>query len=391
MIIQNIYNVDRNGYSKLTKEQKMILYPNIIPCTSCGNDLCTVEEYNKFINGKYIGKRNLFLPVFFENNLFYREICICCSDNKYPNKKYNLTTSEQSKYILQMPDEIHNRLKKSRAVTQENFINKYGEELGIQKFEEYKQKQAYSNSQEYKGMTDDEFKEYNKSRAVTIETMIKKYGNEIGMQKYNDYCAKQSYTNSLEYFIEKYGDEGKEKYAKCNFLKSHSLASYVHKYGEEDGRNKFEYYMQNSTNGYQSKIASDFFKNIDDELNIEHNIYYAPKTKEFGKINEELQQYTFFDFVIPELKLCIEFNGDCFHANPKKYIETDCPNPYNKLLTAKEIWEFDNIKNNVLIKLGFDVLIIWESDYNENKNKIINDIISFIKERNEEYNNRRKL
>ena len=45
----------------------------------------------------------------------------------------------------------------------------------------------------------------------------------------------------------------------------------------------------------------------------------------------------------------IEFNGDLYHANPNKYIESDTPlskikSIKNKNITAKEIWDFDSVK-----------------------------------------------
>ncbi|MEG1141616.1 MAG: hypothetical protein RSE41_04075, partial [Clostridia bacterium] len=53
----------------------------------------------------------------------------------------------------------------------------------------------------------------NKSRAVTLENLIKKYGNEEGQERWNAYCERQRHTCSLEYFIETYGnEEGTKKY-----------------------------------------------------------------------------------------------------------------------------------------------------------------------------------
>lgn len=251
------------------------------------------------------------------------------------------------------------------AMTKNKMVELYGEKIGTEKWENYRKKQAYSNSKEYKGMSEKEFKEYNLSRAVTLENMIKKYGEEEGKKKFDDYCQKQSYTNSLEYFIEKYGEEGKEKWEKYNFLKGHSLGSYTERLGKEEGFKKYSEYCENikSFHYYFSKVASDLFEKIENELQLE-KCYYAPKTKEFGLWCKELNSYVFYDFVIPDWKLCIEFNGNCFHANPKIYKSEECPNPFVKNLTAKEIWEKDKIKIDNIIKNGYNVIIIWENDVN---------------------------
>lgn len=253
------------------------------------------------------------------------------------------------------------------TASKEKWILLYGEDEGNKKFNEYKERQVYTNSQEYKNMTDEEFDEYNKSRAVTKDLCIKRYGEDEGIKIWNQYRQKQSYTNSEKYFIEQYGlEKGKEKYKLVNKLKSHTLESYELITGnKEEAFKLYKNYWEVSrgnTKTFYSKIASSIFRKLENELNIEH-CYYAPKTKEFGLYCECTKKYMFYDFVIPDKKICIEYNGNCFHANPKLYKENDHPNPYNKNITAKEIWENDKIKINNIKKHGYNVIIIWENDY----------------------------
>lgn len=72
----------------------------------------------------------------------------------------------------------------------------------------------------------------------------------------------------------------------------------------------------------------------------------------------------------------------------KLLIYPETPNPYSKNITSKEIWEYDKIKNDELIKLGYTIVIVWEADYKINKEQIIIDTIKTIKERDDEYRNR---
>jgi G:T-mismatch repair DNA endonuclease (very short patch repair protein) len=277
--------------------------------------------------------------------------------------------------------DIFERVKKLRViknvVTKEKMLLMYGEREGIKRWDSYRNKQSVSNSQEYKGMTDEEFKKFNSSRAITREKCIARHGEEKGLQIWNNYCSRQSYTNTLEYFIEKYGDEGEQKWLKVNKQKAQTLENFIKKYGDE-GEKKYLDYMDKSANFY-SKSSVEFFNELDKRLNLES--YHASKNKEFGKYCKSLKRYFKYDFVIPSLKFCIEFNGDMFHARPTKYSENDTPNPFKKEMTAKEIWEFDKIKNNELISLGFDILIIWESDYLNNKEDIINYTVQYIKDK----------
>jgi G:T-mismatch repair DNA endonuclease (very short patch repair protein) len=43
-----------------------------------------------------------------------------------------------------------------------------------------------------------------------------------------------------------------------------------------------------------------------------------------------------------------------------------------------DIWNDDKIKLNRIIKEGYEILIVWESDYRKNKKNVINDCIKFL-------------
>ena len=73
---------------------------------------------------------------------------------------------------------------------------------------------------------------------------------------------------------------------------------------------------------FYSNISKELFERLDNYFHFS-TVYYSPKTKEFGKYCKESKRYYFYDFVLPDIKLCIEFNGDYFHANPKFFKECD--------------------------------------------------------------------
>ena len=74
----------------------------------------------------------------------------------------------------------------------------------------------------------------------------------------------------------------------------------------------------------------------------------------------------------------IEYNGDFWHASPKKYKESDVVRLPNKKITAKEIWEKDLEKIKFAESQGYDVLVIWESNFKKNKEEIIKQCIQFL-------------
>jgi G:T-mismatch repair DNA endonuclease (very short patch repair protein) len=82
----------------------------------------------------------------------------------------------------------------------------------------------------------------------------------------------------------------------------------------------------------------------------------------------------------------IEFNGDFWHMNPKKYSATDELKAFNREHyrsgignTAADIWKYDEMKLNGYKQLGYDVKVVWESEYHENPEKIIQECIDFLK------------
>lgn len=80
-----------------------------------------------------------------------------------------------------------------------------------------------------------------------------------------------------------------------------------------------------------------------------------------------------YDIYIPDLNMLIEFNGDYWHCNPKKYKADYFHVKLN--MTAKEIWAKDADKEKLAIENGYNFLTIWESDYKKNKAVIIKKII----------------
>jgi hypothetical protein len=275
-----------------------------------------------------------------------------------------------------------------RGVTLKKMICQYGEVIGTQKFNDYCEKQAVKNTFEFKskkyGMTEDEFKKFNKSRSQTLKNMIARYGEEEGRLRWQSYCKTQSIAGSSEsYFIEKYGEvAGKQEWKRVNSEKGRTLANFIKKYGEVDGRVRYEQYKSNQRS-FASKMSQSFFWKIFDFLlpSERDHCYFDELNFEFGKMCDMTNTYRKFDFVISSLKYCLEFNGDVFHANPSKFSALDCPNFFKPTLTAAEIWRADEIKNNILIEDGFMVDIVWEFDYNNNLDAELNRILRNIDER----------
>ena len=72
----------------------------------------------------------------------------------------------------------------------------------------------------------------------------------------------------------------------------------------------------------------------------------------------------------------IEFNGDYWHCNPKIYSRDFVNKRLN--MTAEDIWNKDHIKEECAIRNGYKYLVVWELDYNQDPQHIINKCKEFL-------------
>jgi G:T-mismatch repair DNA endonuclease (very short patch repair protein) len=75
------------------------------------------------------------------------------------------------------------------------------------------------------------------------------------------------------------------------------------------------------------------------------------------------------DIYIPEFNLIIEYFGDYWHCNPNKY-SSDYHN-VKKNLTAKQIWDYDKNKLELIKSYGYNLEVIWESELKLNNEKLL--------------------
>lgn len=85
------------------------------------------------------------------------------------------------------------------------------------------------------------------------------------------------------------------------------------------------------------------------------------------------------DIHFPDIMLIIEYYGDYWHCNPKNK-RFNSPNYFHQIKkkTAQEIWDYDKERKNFLEAAGYQVEVIWESDWKSNKVKVFDNIVALI-------------
>ena len=383
-----IKNINLFNSSKNIKEKQNLT--NFIPikfpiCRFCGEKIINSNFYITYnTKQKYI---QLSVPYIYCREIDHKKYYLSCCENcllkhfkdnpPKAQKYYFMKANKYGAYCFGYSyDEYKKICSMTVGVTEKSMIKKWGEELGIQKWNEYKRKQSVTNTFEYKkkkfNWSKEQFDEFNKSRAVTLKNLQNKYGKELGEIYFNDYVEKQKLTKSHEYMINKYGEE---KTKAINQSKGQTLSNYIKRLGKIEGLKQYEIMLSHHKN-YFSKVSQKFFDEIDKYISQKYTTYYATKNHEYG-VNLHNNDYIRLDYFILELNLCIEFNGTYFHADPRFFNENDYPNPHNKVLTSKVIWENDNNRYKKLKEYrNIDTIVVWEYDYN---NGI--DVQKFIKEK----------
>lgn len=180
--------------------------------------------------------------------------------------------------------------------------------------------------------------EKNKHCAITLDNLTAKYGKEDAIIRYNNWKNKVAVT----------------------------LDKFIIKYGEELGHKKYEQWFLSSigkpSSGQISNISKQFFAEIENKFNL----ILTSKNYEFYKFDKINNKRYFYDFIYNDK--IIEFNGDYWHANPFLYKEKDLIKLRGaEVVEAKSLWDKDEIKYNFIRKSGFNILIVWEYDYKNNK------------------------
>ena len=76
----------------------------------------------------------------------------------------------------------------------------------------------------------------------------------------------------------------------------------------------------------------------------------------------------------------IEFFGDYWHCNPLIRNADFKVRRGSKKYTAESIWKIDKWRNDIFTNNGYKLLIIWENEYNSNRQTTIDKCIKFLKD-----------
>ncbi len=197
------------------------------------------------------------------------------------------------------------------------------------------------------------------------------------------------YPTKIEYWLEKgySGEESKLRLKERQTTFSKEVC--IEKYGEKEGikvwlerQEKWQKSLSKNGNikGGFSKISQVLFYEIIKkyDLNDHKDIYFWTKNKE--QIIKTKDKIYLYDYTDLKRKKIIEYNGDQYHANPKIYEKDSYPHPYHKTnnYTAEEIRKRDKEKIDLAKSKGYDVLVIWDSEYRKDPESTLQKCLNFL-------------
>lgn len=210
-----------------------------------------------------------------------------------------------------------------------------------------------------------------------------KYENrhKVAGKSNSDTMKKQpeKYSNKIEYWLSQGYDEVTAKKKLSDRQRTFTKEKLILKYGKEEGLRRWVDRQERWQNTLKSKPKSEIMRI--NKLKAYSSGCISKTEKELCKILKAKSSLVIdssigYVYDIYKGNKIIEYNGDYWHCNPKEYP----PTYYNKKIrmTASEKWMKDSEKIQYALNNGYDVKIVWEKDYNKDREKVIKECLEFI-------------
>ena len=334
-------------------------------CQTIKNRLKNIHDFIKYdVDGDWLYRINIIRTVLVNDVMSDYSLEI-----RYGKENVSVIKKELSKKVshtlekyLEKYGEVEGKVKweefKEKSKTPwglESCVKKYGECKGKIKWKERLNKKINTQNERKKN------KPYRNGRTLT--EYQNRYGVKDGYDKWLKRNNKHSYRFSKKYYIETYGDKiGNEKWLEYKLtMNKTSLTSFIGRYGEIEGNIKYKNHITKlfKSGLFYSKISQELFYLIYDKIDkVKH------KDIRFAKLNGEEIFYDKINnnTILVDFKCgnkIIEFDGEYWHSKPEQI-------------------EKDKLRDNYLISKGYHILRVKESDYKNDKEKIITECLMFL-------------
>lgn len=336
--------------------------------------LCERKKLQQFVNNEY------FVEILNELDNLLDKIKQSTIDQII--RMFTYCPNESKEFLLNNICEYSkNSIQLGTRSSKESYLFRYGPIEGELRFQKYSNtisqihKEQYKNGREIKFLRNvDDYVKYGYTEEYAVERISNRKTNAAVKSAEAQKDKTDQKPNQIGYWLKKGYTEEQSKILVSERQTTFSLQKCIEKYGEVDGRNRW----QKRQDVWQATLNS---KSPEEkkEINKKKASYVRPNydslkestilttLEDYFDIHIERQCVLFLSNIDSHRsfdgrygKILIEFNGDYWHCNPSQYNETYYHEVMKK--TAKEIWQYDNNKILGAESIGYKVFTIWESE-----------------------------
>lgn len=370
-IVDNFIKIKDFSYKK-----KVYCYGKNCECDGIKMNPNSFEFLSKINNisiedAKILLKENNKSPFYKENHK---------SDDLYKKSQSRSIEYYIGKYGIELGNVKYNEhvAKISIANSEEGYIDKYGEELGRKMFNDVSYKKdsmsldsfIKKNSGDYDKAIF-EYEERKKSVNVSVENFINKYGYDVAIQKHKNRVEKQQTTIN--------NNPNKEQIFKSRGI---TIDNLFNKYGDiKIATDKYNDWRRSVSVPFclaskeSLKVFNPIIETIINEYYIKHDDIFIGSGERDEYFLRDGKDIYFYDFTIKSKKIIIEYNGVLFHPKNEK---SDWINPMNRELSSEDVYNKQKRKLQIAVDNGFSVFEIWSDDVDK-YDKCLNFIKNNIK------------
>jgi G:T-mismatch repair DNA endonuclease (very short patch repair protein) len=230
-------------------------------------------------------------------------------------------------------------------------------------------------------------KGYTEEDSIRLAVETKNKNNKSGaISSKSSVVRRITSKRCVEYYIARGFSIDEAKKLLSNNQKFFSKKICIEKYGEVEGieiwkrrQDRWQATLNSKSEQEKARInRSKLSKGITvskaEKLIVERLLTSGIKVEtQFSLLQQNKKQYV---YDIMYNKKIIEYHGDFWHPNPKYYSE-DFINPRTKI-SAKNKWDLDQQKLQFARDNGYNVLVVWESEFKKNQDETIKKCIQFL-------------
>ncbi len=208
---------------------------------------------------------------------------------------------------------------------------------------------------------------------TSLSSFIRKYGEQEGKQRYEKHTLRWKNTcGSESAYIKRFGiEKGKQIWARICKEKAITRDKMIKKYGDKEGNKRYEDFLDKTLKNFVSAVSIEWLDEVSKRtgLNIRHGKNSTEKKIRCSACTRPVDGYNDSENIV------FEFYGNNWHMNPRTHRGTDT-NPRGVI--ASDVWKHDYERVQQIIPHVAAIFICWEWDWHNRKEEMFSNLQSLL-------------